>query len=595
MSVAMLAISIPAVLGSAYYNLQGSLRSVEQTELRNLEQLAESIAGQIAQTISGHKRLAAYLAEQPSMVAALSPKPDHVSLLMVRGRFNSVVSTHPDAELLMLLNTNGDVVNSSDPDLMGRNFKFREYFKEALQGRTFTTNIIVGAVAGNAGVFYANPVKDGTGSVVGVSVLKVKGSSLGDVVERGVRDPNITPFVIDSDGVVIYHPDNAWRYKSLVPLNDETQKRIADDKRFRRDHIEPIGLTALADRAVQARQAGYVRYQTNTPEAPNEHEISGYAPVGNHTWTVIVSERESNFSAPLRKLFDGVGLSMAIVGSLIVVAVLAITRAMSKPIAKLARAARAVEEGDYDYPIQITDSNDEIGHLSRSFKNMMVGVRDREKVKDVFGRMVSPEVREKLLEGTLSLGGETARVSVLFSDIRDFSSISEKMTPQEVVTMLNEYLTEMSIAVKNWGGYINNFIGDAIVVVFGTPIEQPDIETRSVLAALEMRQRLDSLNRRRRASGLEPLRNGIGISTGEVVAGQMGSLDRFLYTVIGDAVNVAARLEALSKDFPEYPILINAETYDKVSMLSGVDLHDLGEQPVKGRERTVHVYGIKPV
>jgi adenylate cyclase len=184
---------------------------------------------------------------------------------------------------------------------------------------------------------------------------------------------------------------------------------------------------------------------------------------------------------------------------------------------------------------------------------------------------------------------------VLFSDIRDFSGLSERMPPSEVVELLNEYLTEMSIAVGNWGGYINNFIGDAIVVVFGVPVKQENIETRAVFAALEMRERLSSLNKRRRSQGKVALKNGIGISTGEVVAGQMGSIDRFLYTVIGDAVNVAARLEGLTKEFEEFPILLNEETYLALKLDETFVAQNLGEQPVKGRLAKVKVWGIRLV
>jgi class 3 adenylate cyclase len=591
LSLAMLLIALPAVLGSAYYNLRGSLNSVDATEVRNLEQLAESIAGQLRQTITSHRQLAAFIGTQPSLLIALQRPKDPKAISEVKGRFNSVISTNADAELLMLLTPTGEVLTSSDPELVGKNFGFREYFKEAIQGRSHTTNIIVGSVAGNSGVFYSVPLRDLNGVVQGAAVLKMRGSSLGNMVERAARTDDITPFVIDSEGVVIYHSEKAYRYMSLIPLSDEAQKRIVADKRFRLEKISSLNMKVLGERAIEASNTGHVRYVS---PLTNSREIAGFSPVGNHAWTVIVSEQESVFSAPLKKLFADVWLSLSVVGIIIVIVALFMSRLLVRPIQILARAARAVERGDYDKASTNIKTNDEIGQLARSFNSMLVGIRDREKVKDVFGRMVSPEVREKLLEGSLSLGGETARVAVLFSDIREFSSISERMTAQEVVTMLNEYLTEMSVAVRNWGGYINNFIGDAIVVVFGAPMEQPDIETRAVCAALEMRQRLESLNRRRKSIGLELLRSGIGISTGEVVAGQMGSLDRFLYTVIGDAVNVAARLEALTKEFPDYPILINDATYEKLKDMSGIELKDLGNQPVKGRLQTVQVWGVRP-
>jgi class 3 adenylate cyclase len=187
--------------------------------------------------------------------------------------------------------------------------------------------------------------------------------------------------------------------------------------------------------------------------------------------------------------------------------------------------------------------------LARTFNTMTEGLRERERERDIFGRVVSPEVREKLLDGKLELGGETRWVAVLFSDIRNFSTTSEKMNPQELVSFLNEYLTEMTNAIRPHGGYLNNFIGDAIVAIFGAPIDQPDKEWRAVAAALTMRQRLVELNQRRVARGEAPIDSGIGIGTGEAVAGQVvtGTVDGF---VIGDAVNVAKRLDTLTKEYP---------------------------------------------
>src|SRR6185436_14411854 len=190
------------------------------------------------------------------------------------------------------------------------------------------------------------------------------------------------------------------------------------------------------------------------------------------------------------KIFWTVMLSINVVGIFIFILAALFARTLLRPIRILTRSARLVEAGEYERAESHVDSTDELGQLSHTFNRMLVGIREREKVRDVFGRMVSPEVREKLLTGNLSLGGQTVRVCCLLSDIRGFSTLAEKMSAQEVVAFLNEYLTEMSHAVKQWGGYINNFVGDAILVVFGAPVSQNDIEWRAVAAALEMRDRL---------------------------------------------------------------------------------------------------------
>jgi len=586
LGMAILATSLLPMIGTAYYNLNGSLAAVNRTEVRNLEQLATNIAGQVSQIIVDYRNLASYVANQDELAQLLANPGKTAAREDALGKFNTLVATHPDVELLMAMDAEGNVLTSSDPELVGKNFKFRDYFREAIQGRSYATSIIVGAVAGNAGMFFAAPVRLPNGVAKGVAVIKLKSEAIGQIVERGARG-GPSAFIIDSDGVIIYHRDRNQRYRSLTPLSDALQKRIAEDKRFRLERIETVGLDSLGKAMIGAREAGSLRYS-----AHGEREIAGFAPVAAHTWVVGVNEPEEVFAAPLRELFMNTATSLIAVGIGVVILAGILARQLVRPLTTLTTCAEAVERGDYANAVAKVDSNDEVGRLATTFNGMLVGIRDREKVRDVFGRMVSPEVREKLLAGTLSLGGETARVSVLFSDIRGFSTLSEQMSAQEVVAFLNEYLTEMSLAARNWGGYINNFIGDAIVVIFGAPMAQPDIEWRAVAASLEMRDRLRAFNLRRQSQGLPPIHNGVGISTGEVVAGQMGSLDRFLYTVIGDAVNVAARLESLTKDFPDYPILINKATYEAVANRPELKVASLGPHEVKGRMEKVEVYGV---
>lgn len=266
-------------------------------------------------------------------------------------------------------------------------------------------------------------------------------------------------------------------------------------------------------------------------------------------------------------------------------------RWVGKPVDTLMHAAKRIEQGDFDARLQLKQSA-EFTQLGNAFNYMAASLKERERERDMFGRVVSPEVREKLLSGQLQLGGETCWVSVIFSDIRGFSTLSEAMSPQEVVGLLNEYMTEMSEAIKPWGGYINNFIGDAIVIVFGAPVVHADIEWRAVEAALSMRERLTRLNQRRRERGEIEIESGIGISTGEAVAGQIGSFERLLYTVIGDAVNLAARLETMTKEFADNPILMNAQTAQALKGREGLRLVDRGLMSIRGRAQPIGVYSL---
>lgn len=339
---------------------------------------------------------------------------------------------------------------------------------------------------------------------------------------------------------------------------------------------------------------------SNFYDAPAQ--LSGFAGFG---WGVIVNQPEEQALQVLAGLiaagraferlpmtlghwFGGIFLAAGVIA---LVGAYLLSGSISRPLIEISQMAQQVEEGDLTARVEVR-SQDEVGVLAHAFNTMTAGLRERERERDIFGRVVSPEVREKLLSGELRLGGETLWVAVLFTDIRGFSTMSEQMTPEEVVAFLNEYLTDMTNAVRPFGGYVNNFIGDAIVVIFGAPVDQPDKEWQAVAAALTMQERLAELNSRREARGEQPIHNGIGISTGEAVAGQIGSLERLMYTVIGDAVNVAARLEALTKEYPDYPILLNGATAVALTSRPDLTLKNLGPIQVKGRVEPVDVYAV---
>lgn len=184
-------------------------------------------------------------------------------------------------------------------------------------------------------------------------------------------------------------------------------------------------------------------------------------------------------------------------------------------------------------------------------------LRDHEKhereqknqISDHFGSYVSAEVRDDILKGKAALGGDEVEVTVLFADIRNFTALSEKHMPAEVVTMLNQYFTEMVRAITQHGGTVNKFIGDAIMAVFGAPRKLENHAVSAVLAAREMLARLEAHNYLQSAKG-EPIFDiGIGLHSGNAIAGNIGAESRKEYTVIGDAVNLASRVEGLTKQY----------------------------------------------
>ncbi|MFH0872228.1 MAG: adenylate/guanylate cyclase domain-containing protein [bacterium] len=202
---------------------------------------------------------------------------------------------------------------------------------------------------------------------------------------------------------------------------------------------------------------------------------------------------------------------------------------------------------------------------------------------------MTKQVADEILQHPerISLVGKRQEVSVLFADIRGFTSLAERLEPEEVVRTLNDYLTLMTKVVFKRDGTLDKFMGDAIMAVFGAPIFFPDHPLRAILAALDIRREIGALNLKREARGLEKVEIGIGINAGEVVTGNIGFEERMEYTVIGDNVNIAARLEGLAA---EGQILISQSIYEEVANV--VMVKPLDPIRLKGREKPLQIYEV---
>jgi len=214
---------------------------------------------------------------------------------------------------------------------------------------------------------------------------------------------------------------------------------------------------------------------------------------------------------------------------------------------------------------------------------------DRRRFRDSFARYLSRDVLAKVLADAPSLRGEHRAVSILFSDLRGFTTLSEQMPPERIAAHLNEYFDAMTAAIFAHRGMINDFVGDAVMAVFGAPVDDPDHAWHAVQSAVAMDAALTALNRRWAAAGLPRLRMGIGIHTGPVFAGNVGGRDRIKYTVIGDPVNVASRVEGLNKDLGT-TILVTEATLAVVG--DRVRVRDCGPIAVKGRVEKVRVFEV---
>jgi adenylate cyclase len=219
---------------------------------------------------------------------------------------------------------------------------------------------------------------------------------------------------------------------------------------------------------------------------------------------------------------------------------------------------------------------------------MTKGLKERDFCQLSFGRYMTPEVSHRILRGEINVEGELKEVTILFCDLRGYTTLVEGSEPGEVVRFLNEYFTEMEQTIKLHEGIVLQYIGDEIEAVFGAPEDLPNHPEKAVAAALEMRKRLKDLNRRRESAGKSTIAHGIGIHTGKVLAGSVGSPERLTYSMVGDTVNSASRIQELNKTFGT-DILVSENTRNLVKG-KNFNFSDLGTVSLKGKAREITVY-----
>lgn len=274
-----------------------------------------------------------------------------------------------------------------------------------------------------------------------------------------------------------------------------------------------------------------------------------------------------------------------------ILAVWFFAKSVSRPVMALVKASRRIEEGEFELNMTPT-TRDELGLLTESFTAMGKGLAERERIKETFGKFVNREIAEQALTGKLQLGGVRKTATIFFSDIRSFTAISEKLAPEAVVEFLNDYMTRMVDCIEKTHGVVDKFIGDAIMAVWGAPVSlgnPADDALECLKAMLMMRKSLIEFNVGRGGPDRPILRIGCGANTGPCLAGQIGSANRMEYTVIGDSVNLASRIEALNKPFGT-DILISENTLELVR--DHVIVEAMAPIKVKGKTDPLQIYAV---
>ncbi|MBE7440624.1 MAG: HAMP domain-containing protein [Spirochaetales bacterium] len=271
-----------------------------------------------------------------------------------------------------------------------------------------------------------------------------------------------------------------------------------------------------------------------------------------------------------------------------------ILASIMRPIAELQGRMLQTADGNYEAFVPVR-SNDELGDLSAGFNRMVTELSDRERIRSLFGQYLTREVSDQILSGRVNLNGDLYQAAIMFADIRNFTAMSASMSPADVLLFLNSYLRDMIDVIATSGGIIDKFIGDGILAVFGAPVRSTNYCDQALEAALQMQAAVNRLNIERRSGGKrQPIAIGIGVHAGPIIAGNIGNDRKREYTVIGDTVNLASRIEGLTKRYKS-SILVSETVFSALSpqMRVTVQAHEIRGVRVRGKQEPIGLFRIE--
>lgn len=385
--------------------------------------------------------------------------------------------------------------------------------------------------------------------------------TLNAIVQDALKDQDIDYIIVaDNEGVIQAHKD--------IKLVKSRVKRPAE--------LKPIGNEPLIQSYKPSADAPVL--DISMPLVYSSTRV-GALYLGFSQKSILQSLAQARISAfAIAAAMIGLGIAGAIWLSMI----------LARPIRNLVQGTQAIAKQDFNISLPVS-SRDEIGDLTRSFNEMAKSLREKEFIKDAFSKYVAPEVAQEILKNPEQsfLTPSRREVSVLFCDLRGFTPLTERLTPEEVVAILNEFYGLMFEQTFQQAGTLDKFLGDGAMSIFGAPKAYDDHGLRAVKTALAIRDGILNLTANRQQQGEQPISIGIGVSTGEVIAGTVGAQNRVEYTVIGDRVNLAARLVANAQPGQ---ILISGWTHAGVE--SWINARSLGPVQVKGKEEVVEIYEV---
>lgn len=536
-------------------------RMLDQELAVELTDVGSIIESQITQRITAVK---ATIGNVGSSVAPLVERGAPANELEARLRV--VQTLMPRFLQLALYDRDGRLVAAA-ADKAAREEAGRVGIAFCLDGKPFVSDAQHSEVYGRQLIFIGLPVRTERGpAAVGVIAAWYDlQAELSDMVQAAKFNQSGYAVVVDGDGQVIAHP-NRERLNTNVSSYPAVQLARQSEQADSVTAPNALGLMRLF---------GY-RRMTNP------------ATLAQRPWVLLTEINADEQLAPLRKLRRELvlGLVLVLIGGLIVAR--EVSRSIQQPMDALGAFADRIGSGDLTGRVAL-EGRDVAGRLASHLNSMTDGLEERDRVKEVFGRYVATQVSDKILSGQTNLGGESRRVTILFSDIRNFTGTAEQMTPVQVVTFLNDYFSEMVEAVFEQNGMLDKFLGDGLIAVFGVFDETPDHPRQAVLAALRMKALLAKINGERSMTGKPPIAIGIGIHTDEVIVGNIGSRKRLEFTVVGDGVNVSSRLQGLNKEFGT-TILISETTH--AALKEEFDCREMPSAQLRGRSREIKFFEV---
>ena len=378
LSLVLLAAALLPMLGTAYYTLQAGIDRVAGQEQQNLRLLATTTAERIEQLLGNVRKVVPMLAASPEVVAFLDSDGAGRERYRAATEENlaTVARVVPMFESVYLMDRSGVFVATTNPKVQGKRYDFRPYFRRAIRGELYISNLRFGSTSGRPGLYFSGPVQHEDGRILGVAVVKLRFDAITSILNRIGDEQVATPMLVDSRGVVVNHPEPGLRHHSLAPLAPDVERRELQEKDLPVDRIDSLGLDALWQ-AISAAPSGEARFQTPR----GGRQVAGFARLERVPWTVVMGKTEARFAAPLNELFRHALYGVSGVAILVLVVSAGAGRALVRPLTRLAgaadrvkRGAIRVEDGPFD-PRQlglapVTRRRDELGELARVFESM---------------------------------------------------------------------------------------------------------------------------------------------------------------------------------------------------------------------------------